>query len=163
VNREKKEPGIRLGFKPRDEHYLRDFDNAAANPQIQTFSDQDPEEDNEDKRYFCAMCKTRLEFYHDLDEWFCEGCGQHYDTKIQDRPLTDIKDFQLVPYTDQRHYPQFDENDPNLPFVHSIDVDKLAGEAEIVEIVKTSPDHRVKHIRVKGSPAEVLAATKEME
>lgn len=109
------------------------------------------------------MCKSQLEYYYDLEEWFCEGCGQHYDTRLQDRPLTDITDFKLVPHTDLRHYAQFDENDPNLPFVHSIDVDRLAGEAEVVEIVKTSPDQRVKHIRVKGSPVEVMAAMKEFD
>jgi hypothetical protein len=161
--RKTKEPTIRAGFKLKDEYYLRDHDDAQTDPEMQMFSDQDPEEANEDKRYFCATCKTRLDYYTDLEEWFCDGCGQHYDTKIQDIPLVDTTDFKLTPYTGLRYYPEYDENDPNLPFVHSIDVDKLAGEAEVVEVVKTSPDQRVKHIRVKGSPVEALSAMKEME
>lgn len=33
--------------------------------------------------------------------------------------LNDIRDFQLVPYGEQRHYPVFDENDPMTPFVET--------------------------------------------
>lgn len=109
------------------------------------------------------MCKTRLDYYNDLEEWFCPGCCQHYDTKIQDRPLTDTTDFKLVPHTDLRHYPTFDENDPMLPFVKNIPIDELAGEEDYIELVKTTPDQRVKHIRVKGSPVEAIYAMKEAD
>lgn len=158
-----KEPQLNSGFKLKDQNYLNKYDNAKADPQLQVFTDEDIDESPEDKKYFCAMCKTRLDYYDDLEEWFCSGCYQHYDTRIQDKPLTDIRDFKLTPYTAQLHYPQFDENDPNMPFVDNIDVDKIAGEEDYIELVKSSPDQRVKHIRVKGNIADAIAATKESE
>lgn len=41
----------------------------------------------------------------------------------------DIKDFQLVPYT-QRHYAPFDPDDPNTPFVKAISLDTIEEEEE---------------------------------
>ena len=109
------------------------------------------------------MCKTRLDYLQGVEEWFCTGCSQHYDTRIQDTPIKDKEDFKLTPYSDLRHYPVWDENDPNLPFVESINVDELAGEADHVELVKSTSDRRIQHIKVKGNLADALAATKELE
>lgn len=39
----------------------------------------------------------------------------------------DIKDFQLVPYT-QRHYAPFDPDDPNTPSVKAISLDTIEEE-----------------------------------
>lgn len=163
MNRIKKEPYVNQGFKPNDQNYLRKYDNPKSDPQIQLFTDEDLDEEPEDKQYFCAMCKTRLDYYSDLEEWFCSGCMQHYDTKIQDKPIADISDFKLVPHSDLLHYPQFDDNDPRLAFVANIDVDKLAGEEDYVELVKSSPDTRVKHIKVKGSPVQAISAMNEAD
>ncbi len=41
----------------------------------------------------------------------------------------DIKDFQLVQYT-QRHYAPFDPDDPNTPFVKAISLDTIEEEEE---------------------------------
>ena len=56
---------------------------------------------------------------------------QYYDiTILQDTPLKDTKDFQLAPYSQLQHYPVFDGNDPNMPFVEGIHLDKLGKEVE---------------------------------
>ena len=73
---------------------------------------------------------------------------QYYDTtNLQDTPK-DIKDFQLVPYNAQRHYPVFDGNDSSIPFVESIPVDKTTEEeGEGVE-TRDYEGGRVQHIRL---------------
>lgn len=154
---------IRQGFRIQDANYLRKHDNPLSNPPMQIFSDEDPDEYVGDKSYYCAACKSKLNYLEALEEWQCSGCGVIYNTRIQDKPLKDIQDFKVTPHTDLLHYPVFDENDEGLPFVHSIDVDTLAGEPEEVELVKSSPDQRVQHLRVKGMPIDALRATKVMD
>jgi hypothetical protein len=49
-----------------------------------------------------------------------------------------------------------------LPFIANIDVDGK-GEAPEVELIKSSPDRRVQHIRIQGSPVEALSAMSDYE
>lgn len=82
----------------------------------------------------------------------CSNCLETYDTKyLQDIPLKDIKDFQLVPHMPFQRYSQFDENDPNFPFVSSINVDNQDIEDPNFKIIRSSQDQRVQFIRVNGS------------
>jgi hypothetical protein len=60
--------------------------------------------------------------------------------------LKDIKDFQLAPYSQLQHYPVYDENDPNTPFVEGIHLDKLEEE-EGIEI-RTYDNARVQKINL---------------
>jgi hypothetical protein len=61
--------------------------------------------------------------------------------------LKTLKDFQLVPYGEQRHYSVFDENDDKLPLVESISLDKTAGEVEGIE-TRTYENGRIQHINI---------------
>lgn len=116
-------------------------------------------EDPEEREYYCTICKGRLEYLGDLNEWFCTICNQYYDTKIQDKPLKNKSGFKLHSHHDP--YRQYDEEDPYIPFIKGVDVEDVAGDVEEVELVKSSPDRRVQTIRVRGSLAEALNATRE--
>jgi hypothetical protein len=94
------------------------------------------------------MCKGVLDYNTKLEAYYCSSCVQWYDTRIQDVPLKDIKDFQLVPYGEQRHYPQFDANDPMTPFVEAVNLDDNANEnMEGVEI-RSYDQGRIQHINI---------------
>jgi hypothetical protein len=137
----------RHSFKLRDQYYLKRFDNPESNPTVQIFDDSE-DEDEESLVYYCAVCKDRLEYLYDIEEWFCNGCGQHYNTRFQDTPVKNTKDFTVKPWIDR--YPTMDAEDPNMPFMAGKNPDKEVSNPD-VELIKTSPDERVKHIRVRGS------------
>lgn len=61
--------------------------------------------------------------------------------------MKDIKDFQLVPYSAQRHYAPLDTDDPNTPFVESIPLDKTDEDAEGLE-TRTNDNARVQKINL---------------
>ena len=50
---------VNQGFSQKDQTYLRKFDIAAADPEIQIFT-EDLEDENE-IGYFCAICKSKLD------------------------------------------------------------------------------------------------------
>lgn len=148
---------VRRGFDVSVENYLNTHDNAEDDPYIQVF---DNEEDVDDyKAYFCAICKKEIKYHPNLQEWFCDNCGQHYDTKIQDRPITNKTGFRVTPHFDIARYPKADEEDPDVPYAQAIQLDEdNIGYTEEVELVKSSPDQRIKHIRVKGNMVDALSA-----
>lgn len=59
----------------------------------------------------------------------------------------DIKDFQLVPYT-QRHYAPSDPDDPNTPFVEAISLDIIEEEEEEGLEIRTYNNGRVQKINL---------------
>jgi hypothetical protein len=69
----------------------------------------------------------------------------------------DIKDFQLVPYGEQRHYPTFNDNDPMTPFVESVSLDKACEEEYDWVETRTYDQGRIQKIKVKGSFADSIA------
>ena len=118
--------GVRPGFSAADSHFLN---RQIHTPKTQIFSSEELDEEPEDRIYYCAMCKGVLDYDKHLDAYACKSCVQYYDiTNLQDTPLKDIKDLQLVPYSAQRHYAPFDPDDPNTPFVESIPLDKTEEE-----------------------------------
>jgi ribosomal protein L37AE/L43A len=81
------------GWKLEDQWYLNKYDNAQADPDVQILTDDQLEDENKEHReYWCAICKSRLDYVKNLDMWYCSACVQHYDTNIQDVPLNNIKD-----------------------------------------------------------------------
>jgi hypothetical protein len=84
-----------------------------------------------------------------------------YDENIQDKPLTDITDFKLIPHSDLRFYPEFDANDPMVPFVESIDVDEIAGDAPEIQLIKSTDNKRVQTVRVNNN-ADMMDAIAAM-
>lgn len=69
------------------------------------------------------MCKGQLDCQEGSNTiWLCDYCIFYYDIAIQDSPLVDTTDFKLTPYSDLLHYPQFDADDPQIPFVEAIDL-----------------------------------------
>lgn len=54
--------GINQGFTVQDQYYLRHYDNAEADPQVQLFTVEDLEqEEPELRKYFCTIFKSRLD------------------------------------------------------------------------------------------------------
>lgn len=146
---------VRRGLHTQVENYLNRYDNPEADPDVQIFDNEEDEEP--ETKYFCAVCKMRIRYYHDLQEWFCNNCGQHYDTKIQDRPVTNTRNFKVVPHYQIHRYPKLDDQDPNIPYMKGIQLDEEGiGEVEEVQLIKSSPDQRVQHLRVKGSMADAM-------
>jgi hypothetical protein len=135
--------GTRPGFNDSDITFLN---KQTFTVKTQIWSSEEIIEDPAKETFFCAMCKGILDYDKHLDAYACKSCVQYYDiTNLQDTPLKDIKDFQLVPYNDQRHYPEFDENDPTTPFVESISLDNI--EEEEIE-TRTYDNGRVQHINL---------------
>ena len=92
------------------------------------------------------MCKSLLSYDKRLEAYHCSSCVQWYDLRLQDTPLKNIKDFQLVPYGEQRHYPEFDQNDPMTAFIENIPVDKIYQENDEAEI-RSYDNGRVQRIK----------------
>jgi hypothetical protein len=150
------------GFSQQDRNYLRQFDNAQADPELQILTEEDfEEEEPEQRQYFCAICKSRLDYLEGSKTiWRCNECTEYYDTNNQDVPLKDISELRVKTYPELSYYQTWDEEDPNMVFMEQIDL----GEQNIprnVEILRD--DHRVKHIRIRGSPVEALAAMNELD
>lgn len=75
----KKRTEIRQGFTIRDENFLRKYDNPKADPDVQIFSAESFEEEEKELReYYCACCKSRLDYHNHLDVWLCPQCFQQY-------------------------------------------------------------------------------------
>jgi hypothetical protein len=150
--------GIRPGFSDRDSHFLN---RQTHTPKTQIWSAEELEsEEPEDRTYYCALCKGILDYDKRLEAYTCKACVQWYDMRIQDLPLKDIKDFQLVPYGEQRHYRTFDENDSMTPFVESVPLDQMAEE-ESVE-TRSYDNGRVQKIKIKGSFADAMQYSRVM-
>ena len=56
-------------------------------------------------------------------------------------------------------YRQYDENDPMIPFVQGIDPNKQQNQEVGMEVIRSSADQRIQHIRVRGNLADALGAT----
>jgi hypothetical protein len=149
------ETKVRRGFGTHVENYINQEDNAEANPHIQVFKSEE-DEDIVETKYYCAICKKQIKYYNELQEWFCDTCGQHYDTKIQDTPVSNVG-YRVRPHVDIMRYPTMDEDDTEIPYAKGVNLDEGSiGYTEEIELVKSSPDHRIKHIRVRGSLADAL-------
>jgi len=143
--------GVRPGFTTRNSFSLR----TDHTPKIQIFaySEDDEEEEPEERTYWCAMCKSRLEYLKGSDTiWRCDNCMEFYDTKIQDSVVKDKEDFKLAPYSGLQHYPVFDADDPNIPFVEGINLDDKEDNPE----TRTYENQRIQRIHVKGSFADAI-------
>ena len=126
-------------------------------PKVQIFSSEEIIEDPAKETFFCTMCKGVLDYDKYLEVHVCKSCVQYYDTtNLQDKPLKDIKDFQLVPYGEQMHYATFDENDPMTPFVENVPLDDFEDNNDLVA-TRTYDQGRIQHIKVKGSFADAIA------
>jgi len=159
--------GVKSGFTHQDEYQLRKWNNPLSNPRIQIWTEEDLDDEPEEvKRYYCAMCKSRLEHLPKLEYWQCSSCSEVYDNKyLHDTPLKSITDHKLMPHTALQYYPQYDDDDPNIPFVSAVDIDDNLEEEDNpdFQVTKSSSDNRVKFIKVRGSPADALAMTKQHE
>lgn len=87
--------GVRLGLTLKDSVLLRK--ETDHKHKIQTFTFDD-EEEPEQRQYFCASCKSRLDYHKYLDIWICSECYQQYDSKIQDRHIKVKPEFKLNSY-----------------------------------------------------------------
>ncbi|MPZ08487.1 MAG: hypothetical protein GEU26_19100 [Nitrososphaeraceae archaeon] len=67
----------------------------------------------------------------------------------------DIKDFQLLPYT-QRHYAPFDPDDPNTPFVKAISLDTIEEEEEEEEGLEIGTYDKLKKKRTSSGRRKSL-------
>ena len=144
--------GVRLGLTLKDSVIMRR--EADHTPRLQNFTLEDLEEDPEERTCWCAICKSKLVYLNHTDTiWRCDNCLSYYDTSIQDKPLANKSGFKLHSY--HNPYATFDEDDPNVTFVHGIDLEARDSEQQGIEIIKSSADRRVQHIRVKGSPTKV--------
>ena len=56
TNRNKNNINPNPGWNLRDQSYLDRYDNASADPQIQFFTEEQLEDENEIE-YFCSLCK----------------------------------------------------------------------------------------------------------
>ncbi len=50
---------VNQGFSLKDQNYLKKYDNAAADPTIQMFTEEELDEEPEQRIYFCAFCKSK--------------------------------------------------------------------------------------------------------
>jgi len=69
---------------------------------IQILTEEDyEEEDPEQRHYFCALCKSRLDFLKETGTmWRCNECMEYYNTSIQDVPVKDLIESKVRTYTD---------------------------------------------------------------
>ena len=153
---------VNQGWKQADEWYLNGYDNASADPDIQILTEDNLEEsDPELRQYWCAICKSKLDYLKHMDMWYCNACVEYYDTKIQDVPIKNINDSRVKTYAELEHYHQLDDDDTYLPFVQGVNPDTdedIPGNVEVL-----ADDGRHKHIRVKGNIAEALSAMNELD
>ena len=146
---------VNQGWNPRDIYHV----TARNDPEIQIFTrEEEEDEDPRERKYYCALCGTKLQWLQGTPEWMCNHCGHTLDTSLQDIPIKDPNQDRVKVYQELDNSPVFDDHDPMLPFAEGIEVDELAGESEDIELVKTSADHRIQHIRVRGLPSEALNA-----
>ena len=102
--------GTRAGFTQKDSFILM---RETHIPKTQIFSAEELEPEPEERIYFYAMCKSKLDYLTGTETvWKCNECMEYYDLCIQDSSIKDTTDFKLVPYADLQYYPTFDENDP---------------------------------------------------
>ena len=130
---------------------------------IQILTEEDyEEEDKEVRRYWCAICKSRLDYLEGTETiWMCSNCSQMYDTSIQDVPVKDISESKVRTYTELDHYPTAEEGDIFVPFIEGFgpaadDDDDDEYVPRNIEVISDNGMH--KHIRVKGLSTEALAA-----
>lgn len=139
---------VRLGFGTQIDNYLKRFDNAAADPDIQTFSNEDDEEP-ETRQYFCAMCRSHLQYHKHLSIWICPECFQQYDLRIQDRPIANKHGFNVTPHHDINRYAKLDNDDTNVPFMKGIDLTEQQDND--IEILRTSQNERIQYIKLRDN------------
>jgi ribosomal protein L37AE/L43A len=153
--------GVRSGFSIKDTVALRRETDHTPKTQILAYSEDD--EEPEERTYWCAVCKSRLEYLKDSDTiWRCDNCMEYYDTKIQDSPIKDNSGFKVKPHSDLMFYPTEDAED--IPFVQGINPDTIDEEDQPdIEIVRTSADRRIQHIHVKCSPERALRLIAEQD
>ena len=104
--------GIRSGFTLRDSVLLRKETDYTSRMQQFAFEDDELIEKPEQRQYFCAVDKSRLDYHKHLGIWICSECYQQYDTKIQDKPVKNNDDFKL--HSHHNPYPTFDDGDPPI-------------------------------------------------
>lgn len=142
------------GFNPRDEHEL--VKASRSDPQVQMFTEEDLE-DEEINTFYCSLCKCKLEWLIGPGEYFCGECGVTYDPRIQDKPLVDTKDFKVRTYPEFEYYQVYDDKDIKAAFMEGVDLDRdEVYESQDVELVRSSPDERVKVYRVHGLPEDAM-------
>ncbi len=152
------------GWKRQDEWYLNRHDNVHT-PETQILTEEDFEDENlEQRQYWCAICKSRLDFLKETKTiWRCNECMQYYDTSIQDVPIKNINDSRVKTYAELEHYHQLDDEDIYLPFVQGVDPDADSEDyvPSNVEVISDNGRHR--HIRVKGDITKAIADMNEMD
>ena len=160
-----KNNGPNSGWKLEDRHYLHKYDNAQADPDIQILTEEDwEEEDKELRKYWCAICHGKLNYLKQMDMWHCPACVEYYDQKIQDVPIKDIKESRVKTFPELDHYPTAEEDDIFVPFIEGINPDQEEDyDQEGVELVSSSYDNRIQHIRVKGDITEALSVQHDFE
>jgi DNA-directed RNA polymerase subunit RPC12/RpoP len=148
----------RQGFRYQDELELARI--STWDPEVQLFTAEDFDDEVEPKmrKYWCAVCKSGLDYLQGADEWFCSQCGQQYDPKIQDVPIKDLSTSKVRVWAELAHYPIYEENDPYLPFAEGIDMDDIVEEEKDIQLISSSPDLRIQKIRVKGDISKALSA-----
>jgi ribosomal protein L37AE/L43A len=153
---------VNPGWKHEDQHYL----SKEADPELQVFSEEDWEDvEPEQQHYFCALCKSRLDFLKETGTmWRCNECMEYYNTSIQDVPVKDLRESKVKTYTELSHYPTYEEDDMFTPFIEGINPDREEDyDQEGVELVSPSYDNRMQHIRVKGDITKALSAQHNFE
>ncbi|MGC1133744.1 MAG: hypothetical protein WA941_13040 [Nitrososphaeraceae archaeon] len=153
------------GWKLDDQHYLHKTD-PSNDPAIQILTEEDlEEEDPEQRQYWCAVCKSRLDYLEGTNSiWMCSNCSQMYDTSIQDVPVKDLRESKVRTYAELDHYPTAEEDDIWLPFVQGISPDQEEDyDQQGVELISSSADNRIQHIRVKGDITKALSAQHQFE
>jgi ribosomal protein L37AE/L43A len=157
MDRTMKSNEVRTGFRYQDEVYLRKYDNAVADPDIQIFYKEDDQEEPELKQYWCAICQGKLTYMKPTDTiWKCDNCQETYDTKIQDRPITNKRAFKITPHHEINRYPKLDDID--IPFLNSINLNEQQDSD--IEILRQSEDGRIKHIRLVNNCTKEEAYSK---
>ena len=156
---------VNQGWKQQDQWYLNRYDNAQADPELQILTEDTWEDENLEQRYyFCAICKSRLDFLKGTESiWQCSNCSQIYDTSIQDVPVKNIGESKVRVSAELQHYPTYEENDIWSPFIEAINADTDSDEDIPSNVVVVSDDRHRKHIRVKGDITKALSAMNEMD
>jgi len=153
------------GWSQQDKHYLRKTD-PSNDPAIQILTEEDLEdEEPEQRQYFCALCKSRLDFLKETGTmWRCNECMEYYDTSIQDVPVKDLRESKVKTYTELSHYPTAEEDDIFVPFIEGINPDQEEDyDQEGVSLISSSADNRIQHIKVKGDITKALSAQHDFE
>jgi hypothetical protein len=91
--------------------------------------------------------------------WAAHVIEQRIDGKII-RPESRVK-----AYPELDHYPTTDEDDVWVPFIERINVDQEEDypDQEGVELVSSSHDIRIQHLKVKGDITKALSAQHDFE